>query len=102
MADMVAREAMKDLDRKIGPVNFKERKSKQALAAADHFRFLALGRNYCLLLRKAVEEKKPEAGYFEWLQKTKRIQNGRAHDNWANRFAYLAWQDNQDTLGAKR
>jgi hypothetical protein len=49
-----------------------------------------------------VKEQNPEPEYLGWLQKTKRVQNGRPHDNWANRFAYFAWKDNQDTLGDKR
>jgi hypothetical protein len=99
MADMVAREAMKDLDRKIGRVKFNERKSKQALAADDHFKFLELNREYCLRLQQAVKEQKPEPEYLGWLERTGRIQNGRPHDNWANRFAYFGWKDNQDALG---
>jgi hypothetical protein len=42
MADMIAREGMKDLDRLVGPVNFPERKSKIELAKDDHFRFFVL------------------------------------------------------------
>jgi hypothetical protein len=102
IADMVARETMKDLDRKIGPKKFPERKSKIALAAENHFKFQELDRDYCLRLQEAVKEQKPEPGYLEWLQQTKRIQNGRPHDNWANRFAYFAWKENQDILGPKR
>jgi len=43
MADLIAREAMKDLDRKVGPVAFPERASKIALQSSGRFKFFALG-----------------------------------------------------------
>lgn len=101
MADMIAREAMKDLDRKIGPEQFPERKSKIALAGDGHFKFIELGREHILLIKQLAEEQKAAHGYLEWLQKTKRVQNGRPHDNWGNRFAYFAWLDSRDALGPR-
>lgn len=44
MADMIAREAMKDLDRMIGPTKFPERRSKIELAGQGHFKFFCLRR----------------------------------------------------------
>ena len=46
IADLIAREGMKDLDRKVGLVAFPERRSKIALEASGRFKFLALGREY--------------------------------------------------------
>ncbi len=73
MADLLAREAMKDLDREIGPVKFPERKSKLALDGSGGSRFLKIGRTYCVQLRKLVDEFGPEPGYLEWLHETKRV-----------------------------
>jgi hypothetical protein len=42
MADMIARECMKDLDRLVGPTKFPERRSKIELAKDNHFRFFRL------------------------------------------------------------
>ena len=42
MADMIARECMKDLDRVVGPKKYPERRSKVALAQNGHFRFFTL------------------------------------------------------------
>ncbi len=94
MADMIAREGMKDLDRLIGP-SFPERKSKIALAESGHFLFESIG-------RQDLEEEREQFGRFEsdgftadayneWLHKTGRVQNGRPHDTWENRMRFQEW-----------
>ena len=100
MADLVAREAMKDLDREVGPVKFPRRKSMLALAANDHFKFVKLDRDYCEQLKSGMAQLELETGfnregYLQWLQDTGRVQNGHLHDNWYNRAMYLAWLDNR-------
>lgn len=101
MADLVAREAMKDLDREVGPVKFNERISKRVLEDSNRFKFSKLGNEYCLRLKERIDREQPGVGYAEWLQATGRVQNGRPHDNWTNRALYFAWQDDQNTLGSR-
>jgi hypothetical protein len=98
MADLIAREAMKDLDRQIGPNTFPERKSKIALKEKDHFKFVGLDRDYCKLWRDRMSTLEVESGisrkgYARWLSDRGRVQDNRPHDNWSNRALYLAWLD---------
>lgn len=102
MADLIAREAMKDLDRDVGPHSFPRRKSKVALESDGHFRFLKLGREYCAKLKELIVELDLESGYTTWLHDTGRVQNGHSHDNWYNRFTYLAWLDDPDAVGPSK
>lgn len=99
MADLFAREAMKDLDRIVGPNKFLERRSKIALQESERFRFNVLGRKYCVALKATIDDLKPESGYFRWLKDTGRVQKGRPHDNWDNRLRYLA---SDDSVGRPR
>jgi hypothetical protein len=101
MADLIAREAMKDLDRKIGPNKFQERKSKIALKENGHFKFVGLDKAYCKLWRDSMAALEAESGisrdgYARWLSDTGRVQDNRPHDNWSNRALYLAWLDSRE------
>ena len=86
MADMIAREGMKDLDRKVGSVKFAERQSKIALASG-HFLFFALGRDDFESERARNKELEKdgfsEAAYHEWLRRK------RAPDTWDNKVRFL-------------
>jgi len=93
MADMIAREAMKDLDRVVGPVQFPERKSKIELAKNDHFRFFVLDRDY-FERDSAIEAQLSKDGfnvgaYEQWLLKT------GAQDTWDSKVRFLKHFDRQ-------
>ena len=86
MADMIAREGMKDLDRLVGPVKFL-RRSKAALAKDNRFHFFTLRREDFERdrLRELDLEKDgiSEAAYHSWLGKT------GAQDTWDNRARFI-------------
>ena len=88
MADMIAREGMKDLNRLVGPVNFPERRSKIALAKDNHFRFIVLGGDDFERERAKVavleRDGSSAAAYYEWLQRK------GAQDTWDNKARFLA------------
>ena len=87
MADMIAREAMKDLDRKVGPVQFPERRSKVALATTGAVSIFALGQAHLEAERErnAVFEQDGfnEAAYHNWLRRK------NAQDTWDNKVRFL-------------
>jgi hypothetical protein len=105
MADLLAREAMKELDRKVTAARPNPRRSYQALEAVDKFRFLERDRAYCEEWRQMMEPLMAEnsmtpAGYQQWLTEKGRVQNGRPHDNWNNRIQYFAWCESKPGLPA--
>jgi len=93
MADLVAREAMKDLDRRVGPKQYAKRKSMIALQEGDRFKFVEFGRDYFEQLVEYVAEvdrsEDYQRRYSQWLTHTGRVQNGHPHDTWPNRVAFL-------------
>ena len=95
MADLVAREAMKDLDRRVGPKTFSKRKSMIALEESGHFKFIEFHRDYFERLAVYVSEIDRNEDflrrYGQWLRETGRVQNGHVHDTWPNRAAFLVW-----------
>lgn len=100
MADLVAREAMKELDRKVGPVKRPRRKSWLALQESQKFKFQERDRTYCERWRDGMAQLGAETGmtsegYSRWLADTGRVQKGRPHDNMANRIEYFALLDRQ-------
>lgn len=93
MADLVAREAMKDLDRRVGPKSYSKRKSMIALEESGHFKFIEFHRDYFERLAAYVAEIDRNEDflrrYRQWLTDTGRMQNGHFHDTWPNRVAFL-------------
>jgi len=91
MADMIAREGMKDLDRIVGPTKFPERQSKVELAKNGHFRFFILGRQDFEQERiNAAEWEKDgftEAAYHDWLRRK------NAQDTWDNKVRFQSYFD---------
>ena len=91
MADLIAREGMKELDRRVGPVSFPERKSKIALEQSGHFRFFSLDREFLEAerVRQAELEKDgvSEAAYHAWLTRK------GAQDTWDNKVRFLEYID---------
>ena len=84
MADLVAREAMKDLDNQIGPTKRRRRKSITALFTDGHFNFGVIDRSYCAGWRASMDSFETEQGLAAWLSA-----NGLT-DNWSNRIRYIA------------
>lgn len=92
VADLLARETMKDLDNRIGPVKRKMRRSMEALATNGRFHFEHLMREYFEAYRKSMDSGQLEErmgisrqDYAQWLQDTQQI------DNMSNRFRFLIW-----------
>lgn len=102
MADLIAREGMKDLDRFLGPVKYPERKSKIALAAKNHFRFLEFRRDYFEKYAQVMADLERNdsdfnaESYGKWLYDTGRVQGDHVHDTMTNRAVFMAWLDSRD------
>lgn len=100
MADLIAREAMKELDRKVGPVKRPSRKSFLALEQSGKFKFQERDRAYLENSRRKMPQLQAETGmtdegYGRWLFETGRVQNGKPHDTIANRIEYFVLLDRQ-------
>jgi hypothetical protein len=101
MADLVAREAMKELDRVVSGSNRKERRSHRALVETGRFRFTQRRGDYFDRWRTAVdaiEAGEEVDGYVDWLVKTRRVQHNTVHDTVVNRMTYFAWREHQGAL----
>jgi hypothetical protein len=103
MADLLARETMKEFDRRFNKPGDPPRKQFQILEAKDKFRFLERDREYCKEWLSKMESLQAENGmsekdYFEWLAQKGRVQNGKPHDNWRNRIQYFSWKETQPNL----
>jgi len=77
MADLLAREAMKELDRKITGIPNKERSSFAALRDSKHFVFVERDRGYCTEWRSQLDRMMDEnggsrEGFKEWLESNRR------------------------------
>ncbi len=95
MADLIAREGMKDMDRRIGPKRGDARASKLALETDRRFTFVERDRDYIIRMKATLPELEKKFGYEggayrAWLVSTGRVQHGQVHDNWGNRIAYMA------------
>ena len=104
MADLLAREAMKELDRKVTNARPEPRKSFQALYAAGKVIWIEHDRAYCERWREKVQSPQGQADredYMKWLVDTKRVQNGRAHDNHANRMLFYSWLEKRDAFARR-
>lgn len=99
MADLWAREVMKDLDNKLGPVKRVTRRSMAALLEAAgplRFRCEHLDLEHSLKRREDVEHAisrdQLRSEYLMWLE-TFHLQ-----DNWSNRIRFTSWRDNRERL----
>lgn len=104
MADLLAREAMKELDRQLTNAPRPKRGSRVALEATGKFHFVDRRRKYWDNLKALVE--KPEATelmreYDGWLLRTGKVQNGKLIRTMQNWILFNAWIDNQDALRKK-
>jgi hypothetical protein len=105
MADMLARESMKELDRKITNARPLMRISRRVLDETKKFHFIEHGREHCEQLRATLNEPDNVATmemYHQWLHQTGRVQGGIPHDNMTNRIMFHAWLDNRDVLLKKQ
>ncbi len=94
IADLIVREARKDLERQVGPVSFPKRKSFVVLECSERFKFSVLGNDYCSALKTDIERGDNFMhGYEAWLNAN--TKQGRPRDSWGRRFQYMAWLDNQ-------
>ena len=95
MADLVAREAMKDLDRQVRSPERPRRRSIEALYTKGHFNFGVIDQQYCEGWRSDVKKSEREDGIGEnlgrWLQKR------GLSDNMSNRIAYIDWLQSTNT-----
>lgn len=106
MGDLLAREAMKELDRKITNARPKKRGARIALEETNKFHFIERDREYWEALRTMVE--KPESlelmkQWDGWLLAGARTNHdgtpARTMNNW---FLFNAWLDNKDAITKKR
>jgi hypothetical protein len=106
MPDLLAREAMKELDRKIINARPKARRSYRALRDAEmdgtkKFIFTEHDRVYCERWGDSMNQPESQVmleEYEQWLAQTGRVQNGRQHDNMANRALFYTWLENREEL----
>jgi hypothetical protein len=104
MADLLARESMKELDRVITDAPRDKRKSRKALEDTGKFHFVERRKDYWESLKRNVE--KPEASelmheWDRWLDRTGKVQNGRRIYTMQNWILFNAWIDNQVALRKK-
>lgn len=83
MADLLAREAMKEMDRKITNSPRPQRRSFQALEATDKFRFIERDREYCKLWHGMMDELMSQngmshEGFLKWLSDSGRVRDGES------------------------
>ena len=102
-ADLFAREAMKELDRKVTQARPKPRGSYVALNKTEKFKFIELDRAYCVEWRRRLEQ--PESRqmwdqYENWLADTKRVQHGVPRDTMMNRSLFYMWLERQEALAS--
>lgn len=103
IADLVAHEAMKELDRKITGVPPQRRKPCQALLDTKRFQFGERDRAYCESWRNQMETVMKENGmsadgFKQWLEKNRRVQNGIYPDNMGTRLEYFIWLESKSGL----
>lgn len=99
MADLVAREAMKDLNCQLGPAERERRKSMVSLFTRGHFNFGVIDREYCESWRSAVEKTERMSNIGERLSRW--LMERRLDDNWSNRIAFMEWLESNEVGGIK-
>jgi hypothetical protein len=97
VADLFAREAMKELDNQIGPAKRKTRKSWQALFETQRFTLDAFSVHWFEDMKRKLPEAEKMMNmnrdmYLDWLQ-----QRNRQH-NVSNLFQYVDWTARRDKM----
>ena len=106
MADLLAREAMKELDRKLTGVPARQRTSYEALKNAEiggtrKFIFIEYDDEYCAGWRDLVNSPQGQTDlreYEKWLKDNGCVQNGHTHDTIANRARFYNWLENKEAI----
>jgi len=110
MADLLAREAMKELDRTLTGIPRRQRRSYEALEKAElggtrKFIFIEYGDKYCAEWRDLVNSPQGQSDlneYEKWLVDNGCVQNGHTHDTIANRARFYNWLENKEALLNKK
>jgi hypothetical protein len=100
MADLFARESMKEVDRLLTGVPPKQRRSYQALKDSGKFIFAVRDQEYfdewkCMRPQIEADTGMTAESYVNWLIETGRVQDGKVHDNFTNRCTYFALLDSR-------
>ncbi len=103
IADLVAREAMKELDRKITGQPPQRRRSCEALLETKRFTFVERGEEFCRDWKATRDSLTRNEGptreeFKEWLEQTGRVQNGIYPDNPGTRLQYMIWFESKPGL----
>ena len=98
MADLLAREGMKDLLRTLEGSSVQLRHRRMMLEASERFAFVDYNRSALEKWALQVDEMAraegdPGSGYLDWLLATRRVQHGKPQDNMGNRLAYFRHLD---------
>ena len=110
MADLLAREAMKEIDRTLTGIPPQRRLSFGALdsatvAGVKKFHFRHYGDDYCAKWRQQVDSPQGQSDrkeYEQWLVDNGCVQNGHTHDTIANRSRFYNWLENKEALLKKK
>lgn len=106
MADLLAREAMKELDRKFTGAPARQRRAYEALEKAEiggtrKFIFIEYGDDYCVKWRDTVNSPQGQSdlkAYEKWLIDNGCVQSGHVHDTIAHRARFHNWLKTHETL----
>lgn len=97
MGDLLARESMKELDRRITQARPNVRGARRALEDSGKFVFIEHDRDYWEELKVAAETSLHlRDEWDEWLIHRGRVQDGRPARTLANWFLFNAWMDAKD------
>lgn len=106
IADLLVREAMKELDRKIlSPDStsgvFFQKLHRAAIDGQRKFIWIEHDEEYLREWRRVIDQpmsQQMKTQYADWLSNTGRIQNGIPHDNIANRSQFYTWLIKKEAL----
>jgi hypothetical protein len=110
MADLFAREAMKELDRTITGIPSRRRRSYETLdtatlAGTKKFHFIQYQDEYCAEWRSTVDGpqgQRDRREYEKWLAENGCIQNGHIYDTIANRARFYNWLENKEAFSKEK
>lgn len=92
VADLLAREARKDMERVLGYEKRPQRKAFTALDACKKFIWIRRGRDFCEDLRNAMGRLSDETG-FKWDAYQDWLRENQLSDDFGSRAAFLAYLD---------
>jgi hypothetical protein len=98
MGDLLARESMKELDRKITNARPNVRGARVALEETQKFKFIERGQQYWENLHAFVQKPKSVEllnEFNQWLIKRGNVHSGKPTQTPINWFTFLAWKDSR-------